>query len=395
MQATSIADSLLGCAMAAGLAVALGLLLRACGLRHAWITAGVCVGALLGASGLGRALPAVHDRVVAGAASERREVFVAQRAIEVAQMSAMARGAQLDPDDTAGLESALRAAALRAEQAKRDFDMPALWLVALLATFVMVGGSPLVGRVAWWQHGGLAIGLLHVALPSLLVVLTLSVANGPEVASAWWLHAVALVCVGCAALQPREQWIAARMLGAGAASLETARGMAGMVAIALAAVAWWCGGRDSFAWMLPWGAMLAAWGLALAPPARLMHLAGPATAACVAVAMTRLDVSGDWRGWVTLGTFIAAEDMRWLGAGTGLALWHRAAWARSLRAAMPLADGSMAQAVLGSVAALEGVVPAWMGLSLLVSAAAVELLEPVRRSTALRLDQSVHEQDRA
>lgn len=395
MHATSIVDSLLGCAMAAGVAITLGLLLRACGLRHAWIAAGVCVGALLGTSGLGRALPAVHDRVVAGATRERREVFVAQRAIEVAQMSALARGAQLDPDDTAGLESALRAAALRAEEAKRHFDMPALWLVALLATFVMVGGSPLIGRVAWWQHGGVAIGLLHAGLPALLMVLTLSVANGPGVAAAWWLHAVALVCVGGAALRPREQWMATRMLGAGAASLETVRGMAGMLAIGLSTLAWWCGGGDSFAWMLPWGAMLAAWGLAFAPPVPVMKLAGPATAACVAVAMTRLDVSGDWLGWVVLGTFIAAEDLRWLGAGAGLALWHRAGWTRSLRAAMPLADGSMGQAVLGSVATLEGVIPTWMGLSLLVSAAAVELLEPVRRSTALRLDHALHNQDRS
>lgn len=389
MAPASLPESLLGCAIAVALAAGLGRLLRSCGIRAAWITAGVSVGALLGAGGLGRVMPAWHDRHIAGAVMERRETFVAERAIELAQLAALPQGARVDSDDLALLESQLRAAQEHERDAKASFDQSALWMVALMAAFVMVGASPLLGRVAWWRHGGPAIGAWHVALPAAMMVLTLSVMDGSQ-PQGWWMHAVACVSVGCATLASREVWTASRMLGAGAASLDPARATAGVLALMLAALSWWSDGRDATAWMLPWGAMLAAWGLAVQPPASLMRLAGPVTAGAVAIAMTRLDVAMDWRGWVTVGVFVAAEDMKWLGAGAGLSLWSRSGWTRSLRATMPLADGSRAQAVLASVAVLERLVPAWMGLALLVSAAAVELLEPVRRRTALRLDQSLH-----
>lgn len=334
-------------------------------------------------------MPAWHDRYVAGAVMERRETFVAARAIELAQMAALPQGARVDSDDLASLESQLHAAQERERDAKANFDQPALWLVALLGAFVMVGASPLLGRTTWWRHGGPAIGVWHVALPAAMVVLTLSVMDASQ-PQAWWMYAIATISVGCAMLGSRETWTASRMLGAGVRSLDSTRGMAGVLALVLAALTWWTDGRDATAWMLPWGAMLAAWGLASEPPAKLMRLAGPVTAGAVAIAMTRLDVTADWRGWIVLGVFVAAEDMKWLGAGVGLSLWSRTGWTRSLRATMPLADGSRAQAVLASVAVLEGLIPAWMGLALLVSAAAVELLEPVRRRTALRLDQSLH-----
>lgn len=352
------------------------------------------MGALLGAGGLGQVVPAWHDRYIAGAVMERRETFVAERAIELAQLAALPQGARVDSEDLARLESQLRAAQEHERDAKTGFDLPALWMVALLGAFVMVGASPLLGRVVWWRHGGPAIGAWHVALPAAMVVLTLSVMDVSQ-PRGWWMYAIASVCVGCATLTSREVWTASRMLGAGAMSLDPTRGMAGMLALLLAALAWWSDGRDGTAWMLPWGAMLAAWGLASEPPAKLMRLAGPATAGAVAIAMTRLDATADWRGWIVLGVFVAAEDMKWLGAGVGLSLWSRTGWTRSLRATMPLADGSRAQAVLASVGVLEGLVPAWMGLALLVSAAAVELLEPVRRRTALRLDQSLHASDEA
>ena len=389
MAPTLLPESLLGCAIAVALAAGLGRLLRGCGIRTAWITAGVCTGALLGAGGLGRVMPTWHDRYFAGAVMERRETFVAARAIELAQLAALPQGARVDSDDLALLESQLRAAQEHERDAKATFDQPALWLVALMSAFVMVGASPLLGRVTWWRHGGPAIGAWHVALPATMVLLTLNVMD-TSLPQGWWMYAIASVCVGCASLASRELWTASRMLGAGATSLDPARAMAGVQALVLAALAWWTDGRDAIAWMLPWGAMLAAWGLASEPPARLMRLAGPVTAGAVAIAMTRLDVATDWRGWIALGVFVAAEDMKWLGAGVGLSLWSRAGWTRSLRATMPLADGSRAQAVLASVAVLEGLVPAWMGLALLVTAAAVELLEPVRRRTALRLDQSLH-----
>jgi hypothetical protein len=62
---------------------------------------------------------------------------------------------------------------------------------------------------------------------------------------------------------------------------------------------------------------------------------------------------------------------------------------------MPMADTATAQAVLGALAILSGFVPIWLGYALLVSAAAVEAMEPLRRGTALRLDQAIQESQRA
>jgi len=83
--------------------------------------------------------------------------------------------------------------------------------------------------------------------------------------------------------------------------------------------------------------------------------------------------------------------LKWLGAATGLWIWGRVGWFASLRACMPMSNTSSAQSVLGALALLLGFVPAWLGVALMVSAAAVELMEPLRRGTALRLDEAIQE----
>jgi hypothetical protein len=113
-------------------------------------------------------------------------------------------------------------------------------------------------------------------------------------------------------------------------------------------------------------------------------------ASVTAIAMTRIDPIANWNAWATLGCFVAAEDLKWLGAATGLSIWSRTPMVASLRASLPLADASTAQAALTGVATLGGLLPPWMSLSLLLGAAVVELLEPVRLGTALRLDQTLH-----
>ena len=105
-----IMDCVGGCALATALSVALGLLLRGCGMRRAWILSGVLVGTLLGPVALARVREAWFDRLFHGAAPERRELFVAERAIEVASMTAMPRGASVDADALASFEAEREAA---------------------------------------------------------------------------------------------------------------------------------------------------------------------------------------------------------------------------------------------------------------------------------------------
>ena len=98
MPASPMLDCLIGCAIAAALAAGLGMLLRACGLRRAWVVSGLCVGVLLGPQGMARVRGDWFDRFWFGAAIEGREAFVAARAIEVASVTAAPRGASVDSD---------------------------------------------------------------------------------------------------------------------------------------------------------------------------------------------------------------------------------------------------------------------------------------------------------
>ena len=388
MAAPNAIDCLVGCGVTAALAVGLGALLHGCGLRRSWIAAGLCVGVLLGAQGLARVRSDWFDRCWFGAAAQRREAFIAARAIDVATATALPNAASVDEDFVATMEAERRAADMRLAEARERFDAPALWLVSLLAAFTMVSASPLLGRVAWWSGGGPPIGVWSIAAPGAAVVATAALVDQGE-PSAWWLQAVAIVCLGAANLRPRDRWNAVRLLGRHAHAIDAARATAGVCALGCVLAACWIDQSAPAAWLLPWGASVAAWGLLNTPPAALQRCVGPAVAAATAIALTRLDPIEHWNGWAALGCFIAAEDLKWLGAATGLSLWSRTPFTASLRACLPLADASVAQAALAAVATLAGLMPPWMSLALLVAAAAVELLEPVRLGTALRLDEAM------
>ncbi len=380
-------ESLIGCLVAATLAALFGLLLRACGVRRAWIFSGVCIGSLLGVQGLGRFHSAWYEQFFMGAGSQHREVFIAERSLELAESTALVHRATVDPSDQAVLEAEIHAANNRLHQARAAFDLPAEWLVACMAACAVIGCSPLIGRNIWWSHGGLAIGVWSVAASASAVAITLSMTENPS-NQAWWLVAISFVCLGAPPMRARDHWLAVRLLGSPAATLDGARGTAGMISLLLVLLVAVSRGGDHPAWLLPWGALVAAWGLVGMPPQSFLRWTGPAIAACVAIAMSRLDPISDWKPLVAFGFFLAAEDMRWLGASAGLAIWGRCPWRASVRSTMPLADASSAQAALAAAAGMSGVIPAWMVWSLLASAATVALFEPLRRTTALRLDQS-------
>ena len=386
-------DCLAGCAVAALIAALLGALLHNAGLRRAWVIAGLLAGALLGVQGLGRVNERLFERFFLGAGQERSDLFVATRSIDLSEMIAAPRGASLDEEQLAGLEAERAAAATRLANTRRAFDEDAAWIVAVLAGVVLMAASPMTGRTFWWKDGGGPVGTWCLAAPAALLLIALSFSREPD-PQVWWMSALSIACLGAPALQARDRWTAVRLMGARATVLDAARGMNGMCAIALACMAWGLDETHTSAWLLPWATALAAWGLAVPPRDMLARLTGPATAAAVAIGATRVDPIGDWEAWFALAVFVA-EDLKWIGAAFGVWLWGRVPWFASLRACMPMADTATAQAVLGSLALLTGFVPVWLGYALLVSAAAVEAMEPVRRGTAIRLDQAIQESQRS
>jgi hypothetical protein len=385
-------DCLAGCAIAALTATLLGVLLRSCGLRRSWVIAGLLTGALLGVQGLGRLDDRSFERFFMGAGEARNALFRAARTIEVTSMVAGPQGATMDEEQLAGLEAERAAAATRFANSRKAFDEDAAWVVAMLAAIVMTVASPMTGRISWWKDGGGPVGTWCLAAPAALLLVALSFSRDPE-PQVWWLSGLAIACLGAPALQARDRWTAVRLLGARASVLDAARGMNGVCAITLACVAWVVDESHTSAWLLPWATALAAWGLATAPVGLLARLAGPATAAAVAIGASRVDPIADWEAWFALAVFVA-EDLKWIGAAFGVWLWGRVPWFASLRACMPMADTATPQAVLGALAILTGFVPVWLGYALLASAAAVEAMAPLRRGTALRLDQAIQESQR-
>jgi hypothetical protein len=393
MDLPSELESLLGSTLAAALAAGMGWLARGLGVRNAWLAAGVLAGVILGPQGLGRVDPVLQGRLFLGAEQARRDAFTAARTIEVARMAAVANAASVDAQELVAFEAARLASEDRVRAERIRFDTPAAWLAAMLAAATMMFASPLIGRISWWTHGGPAIGLWSVAAPVVVTVLVL-VAHSDGPASLWWLPALAVVAIGAPSPRAADRWIAVRLLGPHAPAIDTARAMAGVLALVTVLVA---SGvqqdRDArgLAWLLPWGVTLAAWARQDQPWSWRLPLTRMLAAAVAAMALARVDPMEAWQGWVVLVVFVAIEDMRWLGASLGLSLWSRVPFNGCLRACMPMADAGAAQLALGGTAMLTGVIPAWMGLAILLSGAAMELLEPLRRGTAMRLDQSLQQ----
>jgi hypothetical protein len=379
---------LTGCLAAILLAWLIGAALRSLRVRHAWILSGVIAGVALGPLGLGRVAAATQASLFQGAVVERRDALLAERTLEVARSTAGSRMAALESADETRLQAELLAAQERLRAAREAFDLPASWVVSLLATFVVIGVSPLLGRVAWWRGGGPAVGVWSAALPvaGLLAALSLHGAATPE---PWWICAAAIACVGGAPPRVRDRWIITQLTGPSAPGVDAAGAAAGVLALVLVLTGAITGVCGEAAWLMPWGGLLAAWGLAAAPPAAMQRLARAALAGSVAIACARLDLARTWNGWMALWTLVAVEDLKWLGGTLGLMLWGRLGWTRSLRVCLPLADASPAVAALASVALMAGAVPAWMATAMIMAAAVVSLMEPLRRGTAEHLERSL------
>lgn len=388
MQEPSPFPSLAGCAIALSVAWVLGAALRGMRLRRAWILAGVLTGVALGPQGLGRIAPEAHAELFHGAADARQESRRAVRTLEVMRETALMNRAVADEGDLARLQAEVVAAEERLRSRREAFDLPAVWSVSILATLVMVGFSPLTGRSRWWSGGAAAVGIWSAAAAG--AGLTAAVAwRADGDAESWWLCAAAIACVGATPAPPRERWVVDRLAGSMAPAALHAGAVSGVVALALAATAAFSGTGDAAAWLMPWGGMLASWGLVDGGAGGARRVARVAMAAAVAVALTRVDVAAAWQGAFPLWVLVAIEDLRWLGGAAGMALWTRLGWSRSLRSCLPLADASPAIAALAAVATITGTIPDWAGMSLIMAAAAVALMEPLRRGTAAHLDRSI------
>jgi hypothetical protein len=386
----TIAWSISGAVLAGASAVALAWLLRAAGWKYSWIVAGICMGVFFGPLCCGKAFPDFYNTYFDGCGDARKNVLRSLRTREAVEIAATATQTIPEESDLVVLDAGQRSAEIQLQESRNNFDHGALWVTAFLAATVTLVRSPLSGRVHWWRGGGLAIGVWTVLIPIASVLLIAQIETR-EAVTTWSLVAAATIAFGAALPTGRERWTTMGLLQDNAQSLDAARGTAGIISLIVACVAAWGMNFDSAAaWLLPWGTMLAAWGLRDHHNSFLQKCAGPASSAAVAIALTRVDMLQEFHIAPTLGLYFAGEDLRWVAAAIGFALTLAVPWMRSLRVSLAISSAPLPQAALASTALLIGVLPVWMGISILTAAAATEVLSPMRKITAKHLDQLIH-----
>ncbi len=288
------------------------------------------------------------------------------------------------------LDAWQQSALIRLAQNRVEFNYGALWITALFTAAVTLTRSPMSGRVCWWRGGGLAIGVWTVLIPISSIFLIAQIETR-ETVTTWSLVAAAIIAFGAAVPAGRERWTVMGLLGKDSESFDAARGTVGFISLAVACVAVWGMDFDSAAvWVLPWGTMFAAWGLRDHVGKFATQCAGPAAGAAVAIALSRIEVMDEFRFSPTVFLYFAAEDLRWIAASIGFALTLGVPWLRSLRISLAISSAPLPQAALASTALMIGVLPTWLGLSLVVSAAFTESLLPLRHRTTKQLDQMIH-----
>ncbi|MCE9619855.1 MAG: hypothetical protein K8R92_08090 [Planctomycetes bacterium] len=385
----TIAWSISGALMAGAAAAGLAWLLRAAGWKNSWIAAGICTGVFFGPLCAATVFPTIHETMIDGCADARKELFRARRAAEALAVAVAAT--RTDPSDSVivELDAWRRSAEIRLQQERIDFDHGALWVTALLAAMVTLARSPMAGRNRWWRGGGLAIGVWSVMFP-VAAVLLIAKLESQDAVTTWSLVAAATVAFGAAVPRGVERWTTLGLLDEHSHSMDAARGTAGFLSLVAACIAAWGMNFDSAAaWLLPWGTMLAAWGLRDHPDKFLTRSFGPAAAAAVAIAMSRIDVLSEFRLTPSIGLYFSGEDLRWIAAAAGFALTLGLPWMRSLRVALAISSSPLPQAALASIGLMIGVLPVWLGLSMIVAAGVTEALSPLRRITARQLDEVI------
>ncbi len=366
------------------------------------VVGGLLAGIVLGPSVAGRVAPEAWASVVEGAPLEREQLQDLRRR-HGAELAA-ARHASFDDRELAAVtnrnhrEADLAVAAF--EGARREHQRPQRILAGLLVAAVLLGGG-LVSIRANGQRAppgtALSIGAWAAALPAGLAFYCLR----------WWweqgvtesLLAAAAVAIGPWALGAVDRGAADHAEVHGALTMQSAGRCATALAIGLvlAALAHAVGIRAAAA-----GAVL------LAAPAGwlLRPLSEPAAAVarrwietlCVAplaawVAM-RVDFpgSGAWLLPAAL-LLVLAGDARWIGAFCGAMVLGGRRGLRTLRLVMGAMAAGPTQLAVTAVALCTGHIEERFALALLLSAVVIEVLTPLRRAMAGRLDETEQEME--
>lgn len=368
-------------------AVAAAQLLRACRAPGWSVLGGICAGLLVGSTFLGRLNPDLYTKLCVGGAAERQQLLA---------LTAYQQSAATSPDREQIAHDAVLNAQRAYAGAQRDFQSP-LRIIALCVTaivlFSAVAGPRSEPHPDQHTMHALSIGAWAALLPGgLLFILfygPLGVSLGPA------LIASAAVAIGPWALTRADRDAADFAEHGGARLLHNA----GIVSTALAVAALLYGitkstNPEALIYMLPLAGLAITWLIPtlgipwLLPAVHLVLL--PALAAFATV---HLDLFEHFAFWPMCLVIILSGDGRWFGAFLGAMMLGGRSGLRTMRLVM----GSMAcgptQLAIAVIALAADALPPQYILPIVLGAALVEAVAPLRRRMAVRLLQTEMEID--
>ena len=385
--AAILPDWLGGIALLLAAAFGLAWLFRRAGFPGAAAVGGVLAGLLLGPGVLGRAAPAMHDRLFGAAPAERAAWRDAERAVDATQF--VVGQAEVDPAsaraqvETLVGEAEARKAAWNdaAERKRRPFLMLAfaLGLAVLLASSLArpegnSGESEAKGRA-------IMLGAWSAFLPAVLAAVGLSWLGEP----AWsptMLAAMSAVAIGAWPLVATDREPLRDSVPGGLATLRTAALAANAIAIGFLGASAIVASHP----LATLGLAGAAVAVVLVPPLvrsigserRSMAAIPILVPPLAALAAVRIEPFLDLRWAPVIVLPLVAEDGRWLGGTLGAWLPGGVRFPVALRvglASIPAGPGMVATIAIGLQA---GVLAPTVGGGLLVGVLLIEILAPIR-----------------
>lgn len=369
------------------LAVAAALLLRACRAPGWSIIGGVCAGLLLGSTFLGRLAPDLYNKMYQGGAVQRHQLL----ALEHYQQLALT-----DPDRKSIAPDAIADAQRELASAQHTFQTP-LRIIALCTTALVLLGAAAGSRGEsdprqHWFHG-LSIGIWAAALPGGIAFIILHIYQDVAIAPA--LIASSAVAIGPWMLSQSDRHSADLAEHGGARLMQQAGAVSSTLAIlTIAGAFYFSRGASDLIFIIPLAAIIVGWfGLNIAAtwlPTLLQFILIPSLAAFATV---KIDLYDDFSFWPMLVIIVLSGDGRWFGAYFGALLPGGRESLRTMRLVM----GSMAcgptQLSIAVIAAYSAILDAQYIMPIILGAALVEAVAPLRRRMAERLLQTEIEID--
>lgn len=377
----------LGIALLFVFAIAAAQLLRACRAPGWSIIGGICAGLLVGSTFLGRLQPDLYNKLYLGGAPERQQLIA---------LDAYQKSARADPDRQPIAPDAVMDARRALADAQRDFQTPLRIIALCITTLVLIGAAAgRHGEPDPRQHTihALSIGAWAALLPGGLAFVILRALLNLPLGPA--LVASSAVAVGPWLLSRADRDAADFAEHGGARLIHRA----GIVSSALAVAALMYGvaesaGVDGLIYIIPLAGLAVSWlvpalHIRLLLPA-LNHVLLPAVAAFAAV---HLDLFEHFAFWPMLLILVLSGDGRWLGAFLGAMMLGGRKGLRTMRLVMgSMACGPTQLAVAVIALAADALAPEYI-LPIVLGAALVEAVAPLRRRMAVRLLQTEIEID--